>query len=137
MSTQPTKAGESLAGNPQQSWSLDDEVYLHDSLQSLIDAHNDVLTVGSTVWVGNVKRPVLSELCDAQDVIDGICDRAMDLAGEYADGYPAVSQEAKDELQQLLENWLSKHAGQPSFITVTDSREYVITANDMAELQAA
>lgn len=54
--------------------------------------------------------PSPSEMVDADDVIERMGDAACDVAREAAEEYPDVSDEARAELQALLEAWAEKHA---------------------------
>ncbi|WP_244098925.1 hypothetical protein [Burkholderia ambifaria] len=110
-------------------WSCNNEDFTCDELDDLLDMHDD-LTVGDVVFVGDVIPIQTKHLCDADDVIDMLGERAYDQAGEYADGYPDVTPEARAELDSLLATWIEKHA-KPTFYLVKNSREYVITAADM------
>jgi hypothetical protein len=80
-----------------------------------------------------VKRDVL---IDSDDVIVQMGDRADDIAGEYADGYPDVSAEDKAELDTLLAAWIAKSCP-PTFYEVKNVRAYVITEQDIAGAQAS
>ncbi len=115
---------------PKQCWSLNDEGFSHDSLSELLDNYPD-LKAGAQVFTGMAVYPALSRLIDSDDVIDQMGDRAYDIAGEYADGYPDVSTENKAELDALLEGWIKK-ACPPDFYEVRDVRTYVITEQDIA-----
>lgn len=115
---------------PKQCWSLNDEGFSHDSLSELLDNYPD-LKAGAQVFTGMAVYPALSRLIDSDDVIDQMGDRAYDIAGEYADGYPDVSAEDKAELDALLEGWIKK-ACPPDFYEVRDVHTYVITEQDIA-----
>jgi len=115
---------------PKQCWSLNDEGFSHDSLSELLDNYPD-LKAGARVFTGMAVYPALSRLIDSDDVIDQMSDRAYDIAGEYADGYPDVSAEDKAELDALLEGWIKK-ACPPDFYEVRDVHTYVITEQDIA-----
>ncbi|WP_254208600.1 hypothetical protein [Burkholderia multivorans] len=110
-------------------WSSNNEDFTCDELDELLDMHTD-LTVGDVVFVGEVAPIPTKHLCDADDVIDFIGERAYDEVGEYADGYPDVTSEARAELDALLAGWIEKHA-KPTFYSVINVREHVITAADM------
>ncbi|MGU2444384.1 hypothetical protein ACTXHA_28625 [Burkholderia cenocepacia] len=112
-------------------WSRDGETYSEDCLEALLDTHSD-LTVGDVVHFGEKESIKPHQLIDADDVIDLIGDRAYEVAGEFADGYPldTVKDEAKAELNALLAAWIEKHA-KPTFYLVEKSREHVITTEDM------
>lgn len=110
-------------------WSRNNEDFTWDELDELLDSHDD-LTVGDVVFVGDVAPVPIKYLCDADDVIDTMGDRAYDQVGEYADGYPDVTPEAKAELEALLAGWIEKHA-KPTFYSVINVREHKITAADI------
>lgn len=110
-------------------WSWDEENFNYLSLQDLLDTR-DELKPGDVVFVGEAKPPKLARLCDAEDVIDTIHDRAYDIAGDYAEDCAAVSDDAKAELNALLEGWIKRHCNL-NFWEVVNIRQYVITADDL------
>ncbi|KVF49547.1 MULTISPECIES: hypothetical protein [Burkholderia cepacia complex] len=110
-------------------WSRNNEDFTWDELDELLDTHDD-LAVGDVVFIGEVAPIQTKHLCDADDVIEMIGERAYDEVGEYADGYPDVMPEARAELDALLAGWIEKHA-KPTFYSVVNVRQYVITAADM------
>ncbi|WP_069705228.1 hypothetical protein [Burkholderia seminalis] len=110
-------------------WSRNNEDFTWDELDELLDTHDD-LAVGDVVFIGEVAPIQTKHLCDADDVIEMIGERAYDEVGEYADGYPDVVPEARAELDALLAGWIEKHA-KPTFYSVVNVRQYVITAADM------
>ncbi|MBU9284071.1 hypothetical protein [Burkholderia multivorans] len=111
------------------TWSKDNEYFSCDDLCELLDMH-DELAVGDVVYFGDVAPIPTKHLCDADDLIDLMGERAYDEVGEYADGYPDVTSEAKAELNALLARWIEKHA-KPTFYRVINVREHIITAADM------
>lgn len=114
-------------------WSSDEENFRYDTLSELLDS-NDELVAGSVVYVGEAVVPRLSQLCDADDVMEIMRDRADEIAGEYADGYPDVTSEAERELNDLLQSWMAKHC-QPHFYTVKDIKPYVLTEEDVPKIE--
>ncbi|HDV6327491.1 TPA: hypothetical protein RJR39_003584 [Burkholderia cenocepacia] len=110
-------------------WSRNNEDFTCDELDELLDMRDD-LSVGDLVFVGEVAPVQSKRLCDADDVIDMIGERAYDEVGEYADGYPDVTPEARAELDALLAGWIEKHA-KPTFYSVINVREHIITAEDV------
>lgn len=118
------------------AWSHNNEDFNHDSLGDLLDNHGDDLKPGDTVYVGDAERPTMGELCSADDVIETMADRANDIAGEYAEDFPDVTKEAKDELNALLVAWMEKHCN-VNFYTVTNVKPYVLTAADFETVPAA
>lgn len=121
------------AAAKRQAWAKDEEWFDSDSLGELIDNHaaSDEFEPGRVVFFGDVVDIKLGNLCDADDVIDMMGDRAYDECGEAADCYPDVTQEAKDELNALLAAWMEKHA-KPTFYRVVNVRQYTLTAEDLA-----
>ena len=83
------------------------------------------------MFVGDRDTPSPSDIADASRVYMDMIDSASDFGGEHADGYPNASDEALAELQTMLEGWLEKHAGPPSFWRAINIREYILTQADI------
>ncbi len=114
-----------------EAWSTNNEDFTYKSLDDLIDSNIGELEVGQTVYVGDGKRPELSKLCNVDEVIELIEIRGRDMGGEYAEGFmDDISPEAKQELDDLLKNWMKKHVA-INFYTVHGVREYVLTEEDL------
>jgi hypothetical protein len=113
---------------PEECWSADNEEFNCSTLGDLFDS-NPEIKVGDTVYVGEARKPRTSELCDAADIIEMMGERASDIAGEYADDYPDVTSEAEEELNAFLTAWIEKHAS-PGFYTVSNVRQYILSADD-------
>ncbi|RQT08914.1 hypothetical protein [Burkholderia contaminans] len=124
-----TQTENSHAADVRVVWSRNNEDFTYDELDELLDMHDDI-AVGDVVFIGEVTPIQTKHLCDADDVIEMIGERAYDEVGEYADGYPDVMSEARAELDALLAGWIEKHA-KPTFYSVVNVRQYVITAADM------
>lgn len=124
-----TKSETSPALAERTVWSSNNEDFTCDELAELLDM-NDDLAIGDVVFIGEVAPIQTKHLCDADDVIEMIGERAYDEVGEYADDYPDVTPEARAELDALLAGWIEKHA-KPTFYSVVNVREHVITAEDM------
>ena len=112
-------------------WSRDEENYSCDSLQELLSTHDD-LEDGDVVYFGEGNPPDPGMWICAEDVIEQLACRADDECGEFAEDYPDVSPDAQKELDDLLETWARKHC-QPTFYVIRNAKEYVITAEDIAE----
>lgn len=112
----------------QECWSVDEENYNYDSLAELLASHGH-LVAGDKVYVGTAVPPVVSQLCDADDVLETIADRASDFAGEYGADCAEVDKEAKAELNALLAAWIEKHCNL-NFWQVSDVRPHVLTEED-------
>ena len=110
-------------------WSTNDEQFEAESLSGLIMA-NDWLRAGDIVYVGDKKATALSALCDADDVIDLLRDRASDIAGEHADGYPDVTDEEKKLLDAAIAGWIALCCP-PTFFGVENVRKHKLTDLDL------
>ncbi|MYM81138.1 hypothetical protein GTP44_04085 [Duganella sp. FT50W] len=113
----------------EECWSVDEENFNARSLGDLIDSHE--LEVGAVVFRAEAIHPEPKELIDAEDIIETMGERAYDIAGEYGEDYPNVSDEALQELSDFLVAWVSKHAA-PTFYTVNNVQRYTITVDDLA-----
>lgn len=114
-------------------WSRDNEWFGCTSLGELID-ENDDFEVGQIVFVADAEPADTSGLVDAGDVIEMLGERAYDNYGESAEDWPDVSPEQKKELDDLLQGWIEKNAP-ARFWSVTNVREYVLTADDLPATQ--
>lgn len=115
---------------PDETWSANEELFNCDSLGELLD-ENDDLDVGATVWKGE-KFPInTAGYIDAGDVIEMLGERAYDDVGEFAEDWPDVPDEAHQELDALLSEWISKHCT-ATFYRVRNVVEYKLTAEDFA-----
>lgn len=115
-------------------WSADEENFQYDSLAELLDCHIDLIA-GSIVHSGDAETPSYKQLCDADDVIEMMGERAYEIAGEHADSFPDVTDEATAELNALLLAWMEKHCA-INFWTVKNVKPHVITDADLSEAQA-
>ena len=116
---------------PDETWSANDELFNCDSLSELLD-ENDELEVGATVWRGE-KSPInITGYIDAGDIIEMLGERAYDDVGEFAEDWPDVPDAARQELEELLSTWVSKHCT-ATFYRVRNVVEYQITVADLAD----
>jgi len=116
-----------------EAWSTNNEDFRFSSLEDLIDSNSGELAVGQTVYVGEGRKPKLSEFCDADDIIELMQNRCCDIGGEYADGFmDDISPDAKIELDEFLKSWMEKHVT-INFYTVHSVREHVLTSEDLQE----
>lgn len=120
-------------GHGEKCWSLDEEQFNHEDLdeviQLIVDLHGTI-EPGHVVWFGTAIKPDAGDFVDADRVIDDMTDAAWDVAGEFAEDFPEVSAEARQELNELLEGWARKHC-EVNFYTVTDVQPYTITQADI------
>lgn len=113
-----------------EAWSIDEENYCYDSLYDLIENNCEELVVGQKIHFGRAVKPAYSHLCDADDIIEMMSERAYEIAQDYADNFPDVDKDAIAELNAALQAWQEKHCP-ISFYTVHDSKEYILTAEDL------
>ncbi|EED9388636.1 hypothetical protein AAA63_004412 [Salmonella enterica subsp. enterica] len=119
-------------------YSLDDEAFNSGSFLSKEDAVIDAIKEyepepGAVIHIARSAHPDLSELFDVNDLIEGATCRADDIAGEYADGFPDITDEEKAGLEKLILSYLEPLIS-VTFYRVYDSQPYTIT---MADLEAA
>lgn len=109
------------------------ETWRHESLGELIEYAYPGIGVGSVVFVADKRHPSASNfMVDADHIIDEIACAASDDGGDYADDYVfGISDEAKSELETLLQAWSEKHLPAPTWWLCENVREYVITQSDI------
>lgn len=113
-----------------ETWSAIEELFNCDSLGELLDENED-FKVGATVWKGE-KFPInIAGYVDAGDIIEMLGERAYDDVGEFAEDWPDVPDEARQELDALLSEWISKNCT-ATFYRVRNVIEYKLTAEDFA-----
>lgn len=114
-------------------WATDDETYNLDTLDEVIESllfynePNEI--VGSKVSYGEAV-PFSTDWIDADFVIDNIAERGYDEGGEWAEDFPDVSAEAREELETFLSAWQSKHCI-ANFWKIKNTKEYTITQEDV------
>lgn len=120
-------------------WSCNGEDFTHDCKEEAIDSswhwiHGKAIhpNVGDKIYFGIVSTPTVNKLVDADDIIEMLGERAYDIGGEYAEDFPDVSAQERDELNTLLQNWIDSYC-KPSFYSVLDIQEYIISEEDMKE----
>lgn len=96
------------------------------------------LVAGRVYYEADCKRVMPGDIIRAHQVIDSIFDWMSDEVGEAADSYASVSAEAENELQQLLEAWITKHANPSAFFRIVGKpRELAVTQHDVNDLNRA
>lgn len=68
--------------------------------------------------------PLDAVMPDADDLLETMGERAYDEAGEVAEEYPDVTNEAKVELDGLIRGWCEKYA-RPNFWVADGEAEFV------------
>lgn len=120
-------------------WSCNGEDFTHDCKEEAIDSAWHWIAgkamhpnVGDKIYFGTVSTPTVNKLVDADDIIEMLGERAYDIGGEYAEDFPDVSAQERDELNTLLQNWIDNYC-KPSFYSVLGIQEYIISEEDMKE----
>lgn len=85
---------------------------------------------GAVIHIARASHPDLSELFDVDDLIDGAACRAGEIAGDYADGFPDLSVEEKQELERCILSYL-KPLVPVTFYRVDESEPHTITLADL------
>lgn len=116
--------------HPEECWSDDGSDFRYGTLDELLDCHDDI-EPGRVVYVGEPDRPDPADFIDADDVIELLACRGSDIGGEWAEDFPDITPEAKKELDELLAAWVTKHC-EVRFYQVVNTREYVVTAEDLS-----
>lgn len=98
----------------------------------LIERAEGHVAPGVPLYLGIRRHYTNDEFFRARSVIEDAADRAYDVAHEFADDYPDVSEAAKVELETLLTAWFEKHVSPPGFWTVEHVTKVELTAEDIA-----
>jgi hypothetical protein len=114
---------------PKTYWSCDSEYYNAETLYDLIDG-NDHLEEGSIVQYGEAQPITIDDLVDASDITEMIEERAWELVGDIADGFPDLDKEQIAEIDTFLKQWAEKHL-KIGFYKIVNSKDYKITFQDM------
>lgn len=133
----------SLLGEPPYSdfrtgeatWSANGEDWHNiESVEDLIrETEPDLCSLepGSVVYIGTKRYHDPAEFIDLPFLMEHMGDNARQSdAGEWVDGWPNPSEQAKDELKALLDTWARRHCP-PDFYLVENTRPYTITVEDM------
>lgn len=124
------EAEQQETGEPEETWSTNDEEYGYDSLDELLE--DTEVAAGDVVYRGTKTRPDPADFIDVDTVLEHMGDTAYNYAGECAEDYTSsVTADGRAELKQLLQAWARKHA-QPDFFLVEDAQKYTVTAEDAA-----
>lgn len=88
-------------------WSVDNENF-SDDYGTVVD---QAISEGYTkIFEGTqVKQSPSYYMPSFADILDDIDQRAYDDGGEYSEGFTDVSEEAKEELDNLLKAWAEKY----------------------------
>ena len=95
---------------------------------------NKELSPGDECQRGVMRYADPAEFVDSDSVINSMADNASSgELGEWADDFPSVSAEAKQELEDLLDAWARKNCD-CSFYRVKNIETFKITHEDLEHL---
>lgn len=113
-------------------WSANDEDFNSTCLDDLLNDHPE-LKAGAVVWKAEAKRPEVSTLVDADDILELLDERAYEIGGEWSEDWSAdVASLHRESLQAALEKWCQE-LPEINFYLVGKSVEYIITEQDLEE----
>ncbi|MCM2310312.1 MAG: hypothetical protein NDI84_02815 [Steroidobacteraceae bacterium] len=115
-------------------YSVDDENFGLTSVGDVLDTLDcdGRLDEGAVYYEADCRRMAPGDVCSVEQVLDDMGERMREEVGEYADDYPMVTPEAKEELKSFLHAWVEKHANPNGYwIVVGKPREKRVTADDL------
>lgn len=116
-------------------YSRDDDLYIFDSVEELLfDMESDgKLTVGTPYYEANSRELHTEDFIDIDHILEHFDEMLYEQVGEVSDcDFSNVSPEAKDELSQLLQQWINKHTNVSSYSTIVgDTKELTVQPKDL------
>ena len=91
--------------------------------EAILDGLADYCGEGFWIHSGHLV-PLETVLPDVDDLLERMGEVAYDEAGEVAEDYPDVTDEARIELEELLRGWCEKHA-RPTFWVADGEAEFI------------
>lgn len=111
-------------------WSTSGDNYSHlEKRDALETAFHAGFKVGGKIFFGDASKPDPANFVSADRLIEDIGNNAYDNHGEFAEDYPDVKPQAKQELEDFLNQWVRKYC-EPDFWGVDNCQDYIITAED-------
>lgn len=85
-----------------------------------------------TIYKGVKKQQNFEQFFDVDSMLERVNKNACETCGEIADDYLLhVSDVAKEELLQLITNWVDKHNLNPPFFMIEDIEEVEFNLKDL------
>lgn len=109
--------------------SINDEL-LFDDLEECVEfiVDNSENPIGKHISVFVKVQPTHEDLLDIGCIADNLACRADDIGGEYAEDYASelhYCKETKEQLFNLVLNWMNSNIDQPTFYTAGELLEEV------------
>ena len=121
----------------QKCYSLNDEDFNTAELGDLFDEleGRDELTVGRVYYEADCHTPSTDNVLDVDSILETADEQMYDLIGEVYDcAFSEASQDARDELKDLLNAWAAKHVSLERYWVIDGkSRELQVTEEDVKE----
>ena len=76
--------------------------------------------------IGRMVKPDVSSFVDVDFLLERVEESANDFGGEWAENYPQLDEKQREELGQLIANYIVK-CDSPNFWGITDIEEYETT----------
>jgi hypothetical protein len=111
-------------------YNITDRKELIDSLMWLHKTQNKLDLIGKEYFEGDPVRPKVRDLVDADGIIDYISENAYENYGEFAEDWPDLTTEEKEQFEDLIVKFLEEKAP-PSFYRIENSVAKKITAEDL------
>jgi len=114
-------------------YSKDDENFNYKELRELFDemTSDGALEVGTIYYKVEAKEAASSDFIDVNAVLEMFDEQVYDNIGECSNNdYSSCSDEARDELKSLLNEWSSKHISLNYWIIKGKSTEMTVTQED-------
>ncbi len=119
-------------------YSANDEDFIYQDVGELFDAldSDGRLVVGQVYYEADFRNLLLSDLINKHrigSILEQFDDDLYEKIGEISDNdFYNVTDDAKEELRQLLNTWIEKHVNVSKYWKIVGkSRECVVTAEDL------
>lgn len=116
-------------------YSLDDEMFDYDTAFEAIQGMDDP-EVGHAYYSATAEFVQAEDLIRTYSVVEQWCSQFYDLTGiEDCDYLFTLSDEANDELREILATWIDKHLQIHRFYHISSkSTKHFVTEEDLKEL---
>jgi hypothetical protein len=113
-------------------YSHNGEDFIFDDFYELLVALNDdmALHVGTEYYEGDTVQNSASQYFCVDSLLDSVGEQAYDDAGEYAEDFPEVSAEKREELNKMVSSWLDANC-KVNFYTVQNVEKKFISQEDV------
>jgi len=113
-------------------WSVDGLNFKYETLGDLILDNKQNLEGREHVYVAEVYVPFASDFVSADDVLDGMLNRAHDECGRDAEDFPDATPAAIAELEEYLSAWADKHCP-VRFYAIGAKHKYLLSKLDIEQ----